>query len=247
MHKCHGDAEKDHLKNVLMQWWFVSWLFFLPPHAGCSQTCQLTARVAGATATIILVVGLLSCLVLFGEYKVQVPQHCSRCRAFKVTLDHFLSLPYFPSWNYKPSWNTCGDESLVESSTRGGSDLQDVRKGSDGAAAAVPTRAPWSEPDAPNCHSGWFRFSPLIRTSCECESSRPLGIHFSTLCLLLCADPRCSVCPGGWLWWRGRCYFFSVGLQENRQWNESAEFCQQHNSSLAVIKDSAEMVTFIHL
>ncbi|CAK6952862.1 CD209 antigen-like protein C [Scomber scombrus] len=54
-------------------------------------------------------------------------------------------------------------------------------------------------------------------------------------------DSRCNVCPDGWLWWRHHCYFFSVGLQENRQWNESGEFCQQHNSSLAVIKDSAEM------
>ncbi|XP_070711186.1 CD209 antigen-like protein C [Pempheris klunzingeri] len=52
---------------------------------------------------------------------------------------------------------------------------------------------------------------------------------------------RCSVCPGGWLWWRGHCYFFSVGLQEHLRWNESAEFCQRHNSSLAVITDSAEM------
>ncbi|XP_030285478.1 CD209 antigen-like protein E isoform X3 [Sparus aurata] len=54
-------------------------------------------------------------------------------------------------------------------------------------------------------------------------------------------DSRCRLCPDGWLWWRSRCYFFSVGLQEDRQWNESAEFCRKHNSSLAVIKDSAEM------
>ncbi|XP_005749836.1 natural killer cells antigen CD94-like [Pundamilia nyererei] len=54
-------------------------------------------------------------------------------------------------------------------------------------------------------------------------------------------DSRCSLCPEKWLWWMGRCYFFSVGLQENRQWNESAEFCRQHNSSLVVIEDSAEM------
>lgn len=60
---------------------------------------------------------------------------------------------------------------------------------------------------------------------------------------LSCADSRCRVCPDGWLWWRSRCYFFSVGLQENRQWNESAEFCRKHNSSLVVIKDSGEMVT----
>ncbi|XP_028284993.1 CD209 antigen-like protein C isoform X2 [Parambassis ranga] len=54
-------------------------------------------------------------------------------------------------------------------------------------------------------------------------------------------DSRCRLCPDGWLWWGGHCYFFSSGLQENRQWNESTEFCQQHNSSLAIIRDSAEM------
>ncbi|XP_026208278.1 CD209 antigen-like protein C isoform X2 [Anabas testudineus] len=54
-------------------------------------------------------------------------------------------------------------------------------------------------------------------------------------------DTRCSLCPDGWMWWMGHCYFFSVGLEENLQWNESAEFCLLHNSSLAVIKDSAEM------
>uniref|UniRef100_A0A3B5KQ58 C-type lectin domain-containing protein n=1 Tax=Xiphophorus couchianus TaxID=32473 RepID=A0A3B5KQ58_9TELE len=56
-------------------------------------------------------------------------------------------------------------------------------------------------------------------------------------------DSRCRLCPEGWLWWRRHCYFFSVGLQEDRRWNESAEFCQEHNSSLVVIKDDAEMVT----
>ncbi|XP_054457694.1 CD209 antigen-like protein E [Anoplopoma fimbria] len=54
-------------------------------------------------------------------------------------------------------------------------------------------------------------------------------------------DSRCSLCPDGWRWWRSHCYFFSVGLQEDRQWKESAEFCLQQNSSLAVLKDSAEM------
>ncbi|KAM4611582.1 CD209 antigen-like protein C [Polymixia lowei] len=54
-------------------------------------------------------------------------------------------------------------------------------------------------------------------------------------------DPRCGVCPQEWLWWRSHCYFFSVGLEENLQWDDSAEFCQQNNGSLAVIKDLKEM------
>uniref|UniRef100_A0A3Q3JED2 C-type lectin domain-containing protein n=1 Tax=Monopterus albus TaxID=43700 RepID=A0A3Q3JED2_MONAL len=66
-------------------------------------------------------------------------------------------------------------------------------------------------------------------------------IKINTISFVLREDSRCRLCPGGWLWWRGHCYFFSVGLEENRQWNASAEFCQLHNSSLAVIKDPAEM------
>ncbi|XP_069579002.1 CD209 antigen-like protein C [Brachyistius frenatus] len=54
-------------------------------------------------------------------------------------------------------------------------------------------------------------------------------------------DSRCRLCPAGWRWWRRRCYFFSPGLQENRRWNESAEFCRRHDGRLAVIEDSAEM------
>ncbi|XP_037832287.1 CD209 antigen-like protein C [Kryptolebias marmoratus] len=54
-------------------------------------------------------------------------------------------------------------------------------------------------------------------------------------------DPRCHLCPAGWLWWRSRCYFFSVARQEDLRWNESAAFCQRHNSSLVVIEDFAEM------
>lgn len=128
---------------------------------------------------------------------------------------------------------------------RSGSDLRNVWKGADGAAAAVPKRAPWCEPDAPRCHSRSSALSSLIQTSCKCDTLKGLFAAKlpSAFLSLLRADSRCSLCPGGWLWWRGCCYFFSVGLQENRRWNESAEFCQKHNSSLVVIKDSAEMVT----
>lgn len=55
------------------------------------------------------------------------------------------------------------------------------------------------------------------------------------------ADPGCSRCPAGWRWWRERCYFFSVGLWENLSWNESAEFCRRHDSSLVVFEDPVEM------
>ncbi|XP_032439556.1 C-type lectin domain family 4 member M-like isoform X2 [Xiphophorus hellerii] len=68
----------------------------------------------------------------------------------------------------------------------------------------------------------------------ECQDLKMM-LHLAT------QDSRCRLCPEGWLWWRRHCYFFSVGLQEDRRWNESAEFCQEHNSSLVVIKDDAEM------
>ncbi|XP_041840600.1 C-type lectin domain family 4 member M-like [Melanotaenia boesemani] len=72
----------------------------------------------------------------------------------------------------------------------------------------------------------------------QCQNERhDLNVILKTVA----QDSRCSLCPDHWLWWRGHCYFFSFELEENRKWKESAEFCQQHNSSLAVIKDSAEM------
>ncbi|XP_034531959.1 CD209 antigen-like protein E isoform X2 [Notolabrus celidotus] len=82
------------------------------------------------------------------------------------------------------------------------------------------------------------KVTQLMRQLQQCQKER----HDLTLMLRAATqDPRCSLCPDGWLWWRGHCYFFSVGLQENLQWNGSAEFCWEHDSSLAVIKDSAEM------
>ncbi|XP_041635685.1 CD209 antigen-like protein C [Cheilinus undulatus] len=72
----------------------------------------------------------------------------------------------------------------------------------------------------------------------QCKKERndlTLMLHAAT------EDSRCRLCPDGWLWWNSSCYFFSVGRQENLKWNESAEFCRQHNSSLTVIKGSAEM------
>lgn len=154
--------------------------------------------------------------------------------------------------------------SHIGSSTRSKSD---IKAGTAGAAAAVPETAAWREPDASHCHSRWFtrsqtQWTQVIRHSTRCvflvtfvicfthRVVKAVGLqflqgfirHLNQCFFLLCGDSRCSLCPEKWLWWMGRCYFFSVGLQENRQWNESAEFCRQHNSSLVVIEDSAEMV-----
>ncbi|XP_030630841.1 C-type lectin domain family 12 member B-like [Chanos chanos] len=53
-------------------------------------------------------------------------------------------------------------------------------------------------------------------------------------------DPRCQLCPQRWHWSWGHCYYFSVGLEENRKWAESAEYCIHHNASLVVIQENRE-------
>uniref|UniRef100_A0A3B5AW81 C-type lectin domain-containing protein n=1 Tax=Stegastes partitus TaxID=144197 RepID=A0A3B5AW81_9TELE len=72
----------------------------------------------------------------------------------------------------------------------------------------------------------------ILKSLLQCLQDINL-IFYTSVPFLPCGDSRCGVCPDGWMWWRGHCYFFSFGLQEDRQWNESAEFCQGHNSSLA--------------
>ncbi|XP_042367768.1 CD209 antigen-like protein E [Plectropomus leopardus] len=134
-----------------------------PAEARRCQKCRLTARVAVALATAILVVGLL------------------------------LSLVLLVTWT--------GAQEVDQTSKTSGEEL-------------------------------------MIEQLQQCQKER----HDVNLMLQTATqDSRCTLCPDGWLWWRSHCYFFSVGLQEDRQWSESAEFCLQHDGSLVVIKDSAEM------
>ncbi|XP_064184896.1 CD209 antigen-like protein E [Anguilla rostrata] len=63
----------------------------------------------------------------------------------------------------------------------------------------------------------------------------------SLLLLNISQDARCQLCPEKWLWSWGSCYFFSVGLEDDRKWDESMEFCEEYNASLAVIEDHREM------
>ncbi|XP_029441943.1 early activation antigen CD69-like [Rhinatrema bivittatum] len=50
--------------------------------------------------------------------------------------------------------------------------------------------------------------------------------------------PPADHCADGWIWYRGKCYFFS---EEIRDWNESQSFCTSHNASLAVIETQQEL------
>lgn len=54
-------------------------------------------------------------------------------------------------------------------------------------------------------------------------------------------NPRCQLCPKRWHMFKGHCYFISAGLEEDRKWAESLEYCVQHNASLAIIQHEAEM------
>ncbi|XP_058261618.1 CD209 antigen-like protein C [Hemibagrus wyckioides] len=65
--------------------------------------------------------------------------------------------------------------------------------------------------------------------------------RLSALLQNITADPRCHLCLKSWHRFRGHCYFISAGLEGDRNWAESAEYCTKHNASLAVIQDRAEM------
>ncbi|XP_053872342.1 C-type lectin domain family 2 member B-like [Malaclemys terrapin pileata] len=51
---------------------------------------------------------------------------------------------------------------------------------------------------------------------------------------------KCIPCPGGWMWFRGQCYYFS---KETQDWDASKEFCSSHNATLAVIKEPSQLET----
>ncbi|KAM7178043.1 C-type lectin domain family 2 member H-like isoform 2-T2 [Macrochelys suwanniensis] len=51
---------------------------------------------------------------------------------------------------------------------------------------------------------------------------------------------KCIPCPGGWMWFRGQCYYFSKEIQD---WDASKEFCSSHNATLAVIKEPSHLET----
>ncbi|XP_077310057.1 C-type lectin domain family 12 member A-like [Lithobates pipiens] len=52
---------------------------------------------------------------------------------------------------------------------------------------------------------------------------------------------ECTVCPGGWLWHRENCYYFSFG-GEYRTWKESRELCEEMGADLLVIEDREQEV-----
>ncbi|XP_029437119.1 early activation antigen CD69-like [Rhinatrema bivittatum] len=52
------------------------------------------------------------------------------------------------------------------------------------------------------------------------------------------ARPPADPCADGWIWYRRKCYFFSV---EIRDWNESQSFCASHNASLAHMETRQEL------
>ncbi|XP_029437240.1 C-type lectin domain family 2 member D-like [Rhinatrema bivittatum] len=45
-------------------------------------------------------------------------------------------------------------------------------------------------------------------------------------------------CADGWIWYRGKCYFFS---ENSTDWDEAQSFCTSHNASLAHIETLQEL------
>ncbi|OCT71347.1 C-type lectin domain family 2 member B [Xenopus laevis] len=52
---------------------------------------------------------------------------------------------------------------------------------------------------------------------------------------------RTNPCEEDWIWYRGKCYYFSETYDE---WNNSQNFCASHNASLSLI-DSQEELDFL--
>uniref|UniRef100_A0A3P8UQ97 C-type lectin domain-containing protein n=1 Tax=Cynoglossus semilaevis TaxID=244447 RepID=A0A3P8UQ97_CYNSE len=89
------------------------------------------------------------------------------------------------------------------------------------------------------CYRIWFNRSVPRNNSITLQQLRVTGLRPGISILFnvtsLIESELCLMGPPN------HCYFFSVGLQEDLQWNESVKFCGRHNSSLAVIKDTSEM------
>ncbi|OCT71326.1 hypothetical protein XELAEV_18034305mg [Xenopus laevis] len=60
-----------------------------------------------------------------------------------------------------------------------------------------------------------------------CSSCKPCGYS--------------APCEEDWIWYRGKCYYFSETYDE---WNNSQNFCASHNASLSLI-DSQEELDFL--
>ncbi|XP_029437539.1 early activation antigen CD69-like isoform X2 [Rhinatrema bivittatum] len=55
--------------------------------------------------------------------------------------------------------------------------------------------------------------------------------------------PPADSCADGWIWYRGKCYFF---YENSTDWDEAQSFCASHNASLAVIETLQELNFTMH-
>ncbi|XP_053495166.1 C-type lectin domain family 4 member M-like [Ictalurus furcatus] len=93
----------------------------------------------------------------------------------------------------------------------------------------------------PVCVSNKSRDGEKSQLHAEIQRLTMLLHNITTVCSLGHVDPRCQLCPKRWHMFKGHCYFISAGLEEDRKWAESLEYCVQHNASLAIIQHEAEM------
>ncbi|KAM6321259.1 C-type lectin domain family 2 member B-like [Aegotheles albertisi] len=77
------------------------------------------------------------------------------------------------------------------------------------------------------------------------------GVLAAALVLILCvqfvkdslakdfpACPSLELCPSGWLYFQGKCYYLS---ESEANWNSSQSLCSLHNASLLVIENHQEL------
>ncbi|XP_026771708.1 CD209 antigen-like protein E [Pangasianodon hypophthalmus] len=86
----------------------------------------------------------------------------------------------------------------------------------------------------------------LVCVSDQSRDREKLQLHaeiqrLTTLLHNITTDSRCQLCPKRWHRFMGHCYFISAGLEKDLKWAESVEYCAEHNASLAIIQQEAEM------
>ncbi|KAJ8338214.1 hypothetical protein SKAU_G00371800 [Synaphobranchus kaupii] len=105
-------------------------------------------------------------------------------------------------------------------------------------ALAVSSVFPLAAPGVEQTAGGAEQVTEPIGPMLQCQEDLR---SMSLLLFSISRDRRRQLCPERWLWAWGSCYYFSVGLEDDRKWDESMEFCEKHNASLAVIEDHREM------
>ncbi|KAM3913339.1 C-type lectin domain family 2 member A-like [Leptodactylus fuscus] len=82
-----------------------------------------------------------------------------------------------------------------------------------------------------------FRCSASIHDK-ECEKKSPsVSTLGPTDDVTISKNQNCAPCDDDWIWYRGKCYYFST---KRDTWNNSLEYCREQNATLALIDNREE-------